>query len=228
MSKKNTKTTMLEELNFDSGNSGMHLRVFRKKSTWDFNGKPYESIKFRAEVAHGAFGEDSVMSFPLGTPTMARYIANALLRTADAMEQENPEAWKYSPFDRLNDYSVYSVRNGLRRRRVFRVEMVTGPNSTLSEYLGIDWLDTSGKVVAFEKPERDGEESSGMGCSSEGGKSLYDDHEIGMTVRDVHAARKAANPNYTTYWTDREKRPDNDIRYVEPGIDPDISGCPTE
>lgn len=217
---KQTKTKLLEELYFDSGNSGMSLRVVKKTTTYENSaGKARSSIRYQMEYSHGAFGENTVVTIPLGNPKMARYIAEAIMRTANTMEKEGSDAWKHSPFARLKDYSVLAVKDGLRRRRVYRVEMVTGPNSTSSDLLGLEWLDESGRYVYHEVSDSD--HGHGSDCISEDdAPDLYAPHEIGKSLREVHAARLAADPTYTTYWNDRSERSDQTCRYVDVGVDP--------
>lgn len=217
---KKTKTKLLEELYFDSGNSGMSLRTVKKTKSYEgHDGKSRTTINYHMEYSHGAFGERTVVNIPLGNPKMARYIAEAILRTASTMEKEGSDIWKYSPF-RTDERYVFAVKDGLRKRSVYRVEMVSGPNSTSSDLLGIEWLDDTGRYVYHEE-YNDSSHGHGMCAVQECGEpDLFQPHEVGKSLKDVHAARLAADPEYHTYWTDPLEKKNKAVRYVDVGVDP--------
>ncbi len=216
MGKKNTKTEFLEELNLGTGESRLAVRLIKKTSDWKFRDRDYHGVEVRAEIETGGFGQYSVFSMPITHPKVAQYMADAFARLADHM--------KNMPVDRqlrahqLTDRRVEVIRDGLRSRDVFNYEVVTGPNSTSTKYLGRDWVTPKGEFVRFEAATAE----DGMGSGSDAcgiGEPEYFPHEIGKMVRDVHAARLAANPSYTTYWRERQDGEDG-YRYVLPGDRP--------
>lgn len=220
MGKKNTKTEFLEELHLGTGESRMTVRVLKKTTDSTWRGKDYHSVDVRAEIETGAFGHYSTFSMPITHPKIARYLSDMFGRVAEQM--------KTLPVDRhlrahqLTDRRVEGIKDGLKSRDVFNYEVVTGPYSTSTKYLGRDWLTRKGEFVRFEPATaEDGEGSGSDGC---GGVPTWQPHEVGMMVRDVHAARKAADPTYTTYWTDRqdEDMADGHYRYVLPGDSPQL------
>ncbi|USN15471.1 hypothetical protein KIKIMORA_03290 [Brevundimonas phage vB_BpoS-Kikimora] len=207
------KTKTLEHLLFSSSDSGLTLRVLEKRPGW-----APEQTDYRAEISHGAFGQNSVMSFPLGTPRMARYIAEALMRTADHMERQPLAGGKHSPFRRLEPSDVLQVRAGLTARRVYQKETISSRYSTTRTFLGLDWLDEDDQVVRFE-PGRESASENGGGVH--GSEPLYDESDIGLTVEQAKAVRRARGQSCE--WLSRSLEVTTlDYRYVEPGADPEI------
>lgn len=206
------KTKTLEHLSFDSSDSGLTLRVLEKRAAWN-----PEQTDYRAEVSHGAFGQHSIMSFPLGTPRMARYIAEALMRTADHMERQPLAGGEYSPFRRLRPRDVLHVRGGLKARRVYRKETVVSRYSTRRDFLGLDWLDESDQVVRFESCPESAPEGGGV-CGSD---PAYAEHEIGLTLEQVKTLRQAKGEASKLLSRVLEVTT-IDYRYVDPGVDPEL------
>lgn len=173
------KTTTLEEMSFD----GMTARILEKRPSHD----PEQTLH-RFEITLGAFGAHSTISFPLGTPAMARMMADAMTRTAERMESQPLAGGKYPTFKREQPlHRTVKVRDGLRLRPVFTYAYVTGPWTTGSNILGVDWLDDQDQVVRFEpvKPHQD------HGSGGSGSKPFYAPHEIGRRTRDVMVERAA-------------------------------------
>lgn len=219
MGKKNTKTEFLEELHLGTGESRMTVRVLKKTTDSTWRGKDYHSVDVRAEIETGGFGHYSTFSVPITHPKIATYLSDMFGRVAEQM--------KTLPVDRhlrahqLTDRRVEGIKDGLKSREVFTYEVVTGPYSTSSTYLGRDWLTRKGEFVRFELAGAE-DANGGYGSGGDGGEPTWQPHEIGMTVRDVHAARQAADPSYETYWTDSEAEnmAQGYYRYVLPGDSP--------
>lgn len=210
------KTTTLEEMSFD----GMTARILEKRPSHD----PEQTLH-RFEITLGAFGAHSTISFPLGTPAMARMMADAMTRTADRMESQPLAGGKYPTFKREQPlHRTVKVRDGLRLRRVMTYEYVTGPWTTGSDILGVDWLDDKDQVVRFEPLER--RRSHGTGGS--GGEPFYQPDEIGRRRREVLVARANAGAPGTLPVDDEITTIVS--RYVDQDADPAVlvEGDPAE
>ena len=208
------KTTILEELHFDSGNSGMTLTILEKRRGYDPNQTDY-----RLEIRHGAFGQDSVLSFPLGNAQMANYMADALARTANHMETQPHPGGKYLPFTRLSPDMVLSIKGGLRRRNVYEHTIVTGPNSYGGHLLGLDWLDEDDNIVEFEPLTR--RRAGGASGTDGGGAAQFQDDEIGRPLAEIDAKRPSKYGGAILHPSNREFTT-TQARYVNPGEDPAI------
>lgn len=226
-------TTTLEEMHFSgSDGPGMTVRILEKRPGYD-----PETTRHTLEFEHGAR-----IGLPLGTAKMARYIGEAIIRTADRMDQQPRAGGKYPMFRRMGLTDVVSIRGGLRLRPVYEHTTVRGANSTGADILGVDWLDENDRVVRFE-PMRPHHHHGAGGTPAAGEKPLYEADEIGLTVTEVIRRRTEAgkptdriaiHPNQREFTTIAS-------RYVRPGdrietsIDPSpaiiseiVHGLPTD
>ncbi|USN13851.1 hypothetical protein PAPPERLAPAPP_01770 [Brevundimonas phage vB_BpoS-Papperlapapp] len=208
------KTTTLEEMHF-SGTHGasMTVRILEKRPGYD-----PDATLHTLEIDHGAR-----ISLPLGTAQMARYIGEAIVRTADRMEKQDHAGGKYPMFRRFDLSDVVSVRAELRLRPVYQHTTVRGAGSTGADLLGVDWLDEDDEVVHF-KPLTPHHHHGASGS-----ESRFTQDEVGLMLAEVIRRRTEAgqatdriaiHPNHREFTTIHH-------RYVAPGADPEIIIAPS-
>lgn len=212
-------TTTLEEMHFSGADGpGLTMRILEKRPGYD-----PEATRHTLEFEHGAR-----IGLPLGTPAMARYIGEAIIRTADRMDQQPRAGGKYPMFRRMGLADVVNIRGGLRLRPVYEHTTVRGPNSTGADLLGIDWLDDSDDDVRFEALPRHQHHGAG-GTPARGEAPLYEDDEIGLMVTEVISRRLAAGKSIDRIAIHPNQREFTTIvsRYVRPGENPETSIDPS-
>ena len=201
-----------EEAYFHSGNSGVTFRLTERQLDWT-KSSPSEEIKaeversefeYRFEVTHGAFGENSRMSFPL-SPCMVDFLIGAFTNLKQRME-EVPA--RETAFER-NTSPLRSLHftNGLKVEQVYGPEVVTDPYSSASYFLGTRLLDPmSGAEVAFIPFDGEGEQEGRFsgGCSDASGTPLYREEDIGKPVTEVERIKpsRPIQPGIDTLDTD--------------------------
>lgn len=207
------KTTTLEEMHF-SGRDGpdMTMRILEKRPGYD-----PEATHHTLEFDHGAR-----IGLPLGTSKMARYIGEAIIRTADRMDQQPRAGGKYPMFGRLDLADAVRVRSGLRLRPVYEHTTVTGLGSTGAHILGVDWLNEDDEVTRFEPMNRQHTHGSG------GTAACFTQEEIGLPLTEVIRRRKEAGQDVERIAIFSGHREFTTIvaRYVDPGARPETIAPP--
>lgn len=216
MSRK-TRTRITEELNFDVGDGALKLRIFEKQYT----SLDLPAVDYRLESQISSHGQYMVSSIPIGSAQMARRLSEVLARTADRMEAEGAPlvGGKHPTFKQKQaPRHVVSIRDGLKSRSVFERTRITSTSDQAAYFVGRDWIDKKGDVIHFEAMPQ-------TRAHGKGGSLTYHEAEIGMTLKEARAYRKAngLEPCITLF----EHPHQIDVtgfshRYVEIGADPAI------
>lgn len=179
-----------EEAYFHSGNSGLTLRLTERQYDYTDASHPEDDgikgnvarseFDYRFEVTHGAFGENSRMSFPL-SEGMLDFLIEAATHLKQRMGQVTP---RETAFDRnTNPLRSRHYMLGLKVESVYSPEVVESTSSSASYLTGHRLIDPmTDQEVAFIP--FDGK-AAGEGRFSGSGEPCYRETDIGKPVAEV-------------------------------------------